>query len=110
MFHRRYSNRRPQNSAPYNCIICQTVENASMVAQSCHRNFLIFSAFFFYMNGFSYFILKNCENRKRMERCALKLRKKTAKYKFQLVPLTRMYARHAMLKTRSMQDFLLTRN
>ena len=45
-----------------------------------------------------------------MERCALKLRKKTAKYKFQLVPLTRMYARHVMLKTRSMQAFLLTRN
>ena len=33
------------------------------------------------MNGFSYFILKNCEKRKKMERCALKWRKKTAKYK-----------------------------
>ena len=28
-----------------------------MVALSCHRDFVIFSAFFFYMNGFSYFIL-----------------------------------------------------
>ena len=26
MFHRRYSNCRPQNSAPNNRIICQTVE------------------------------------------------------------------------------------
>ena len=26
MFHRRYSNCRPQNSAPYKRIICQTVE------------------------------------------------------------------------------------
>ena len=28
MFHRRYSFRRPQNSAPYNSLICQTVQNA----------------------------------------------------------------------------------
>ena len=28
-----------------------------MVAYSCHRDFVIFSAFVFYMNGFSYFIL-----------------------------------------------------
>ena len=28
-----------------------------MVAQNCHRDFVVFSAFFFYMNGFSYFIL-----------------------------------------------------
>ena len=31
MFHRRYSNCRPQNSARYNRIICQTVENMSFL-------------------------------------------------------------------------------
>ena len=31
MFHRRYSNCRPQNSARYNSIICQTVENMSFL-------------------------------------------------------------------------------
>ena len=31
MFHRRYSNCRPENSAPYNPIICQTVENTSFL-------------------------------------------------------------------------------
>ena len=31
MLHRRYSNCRPQNSARYNRIICQTVENMSFL-------------------------------------------------------------------------------
>ena len=31
MSHRRYSNYRPQNSARYNRIICQTVENTSFL-------------------------------------------------------------------------------
>ena len=31
MFHRRYSNCRPQNSLRYNRIICQTVENMSFL-------------------------------------------------------------------------------
>ena len=36
MFHRRYSNCRPQNSARYNRIICQTVENVSSLERlSC---------------------------------------------------------------------------
>ena len=36
MFHRRYSNCRPQNSARYNRIICQTVENMSFLERlSC---------------------------------------------------------------------------
>ena len=36
MFHRRYSNCRPQNSTRYNRIICQTVENTSFLERlSC---------------------------------------------------------------------------
>ena len=36
MFHRPYSNCRPQNSARYNHIICQTVENTSILERlSC---------------------------------------------------------------------------
>ena len=32
MLHRHYSNRRPQNSAPYNRIICQTVEIKNVIS------------------------------------------------------------------------------
>ena len=54
-----------------------------MVARRAAKGiFLYFQFFFFKMNGFSYFILKNCEKSKRMERYALKWRKKkTAKEK-----------------------------
>ena len=37
MFHRRYSNCQPQNSARYNRIICQRVENTSFLRR-CHAN------------------------------------------------------------------------
>ena len=37
MFHRRYSNCQPQNSARYYRIICQRVENTSFLRR-CHAN------------------------------------------------------------------------
>ena len=59
MFHRRYSNCRPQNSAPYNRIIFQTVENTSFLLRLSYILYAFANGYQGYESNFGKSRIKN---------------------------------------------------
>ena len=62
MFHRHYSNWRPQNSGWYNRIICQTVENTSFLERlSCILHACAKGSYQGYKSNFGFRLPFSCE-------------------------------------------------